>query len=85
MYHADPDDNEDGSLNGYRGRVGIYEALNNSLAIQKLIVSNATSNQIKEQAITEGMVTMQTDGLVKVLRGVTTLEEIIRVTKDQQS
>jgi type IV pilus assembly protein PilB len=85
MYKSNLDDNDDGALNGYRGRVGIYEVLNNSLAIQKLIVANATSNQIKEQAISEGMVTMQTDGLIKVLRGVTTLEEVIRVTKDQQS
>lgn len=85
MYKSNLDDNDDGAMNGYRGRVGIYEVLNNSLAIQKLIVANATSNQIKEQAISEGMVTMQTDGLIKVLRGVTTLEEVIRVTKDQAS
>ena len=82
LWHADNNDNADGSLNGYRGRVGIYEVLINSIPIQKLIVANATSTQLREQAIAEGMVTMQTDGLIKVLRGETTLEEVIRVTKE---
>lgn len=82
LYHADLKDNVDGAMNGYRGRMGIYEVLNNSVPMQQLIVSNATSNQLREQAISEGMVTMQTDGLIKVLRGETTLEEVIRVTKE---
>jgi Type II secretory pathway, ATPase PulE/Tfp pilus assembly pathway, ATPase PilB len=82
LWRANPEDNDDGAQNGYKGRVGIYEVLNNSIAIQKLIVANATSNQIQEQAITEGMVTMQTDGLIKTLRGETTLEEVIRVTRE---
>lgn len=67
---------------GYRGRIGIYEVLNNSLAVQKMITSNATSNQIQTQAIAEGMITMQTDGLIKALRGETTIEEVLRVTKE---
>jgi type IV pilus assembly protein PilB len=75
-------DNEDGAMNGYKGRMGIYEVLINSVPIQKLIVTNATSNQIKDQAISEGMVTMQTDGLIKALRGETTIDEVIRVTKE---
>jgi len=82
LWRPDPDDNEDGSLGGYRGRVGIYEVLTNSIAVQKLIVSNATSNAIQDQAITEGMLRMQIDGLVKALRGETTIEEVIRVTKE---
>ena len=76
------DDNADGAQSGYKGRVGVYEILNNTTAIQRLIVANATSDQIQEQAVAEGMITMQTDGLIKVLRGETTLEEIIRVTKE---
>lgn len=67
---------------GYRGRIGIYEVLGNSLNIQKLIISNATSNQIQTQAISEGMITMQTDGLIKALRGQSTIEEVLRVTKE---
>lgn len=82
LWRADHDDNKDGALNGYKGRTGIYEVLVNSVPIQKLIVANATSNQIHEQSIAEGMLTMQTDGLIKALRGETTLEEVIRVTKE---
>lgn len=73
---------EDCNHTGYKGRIGIYEVLGNSLSIQKLIISNATSTQIQSQAISEGMVTMQTDGLIKALRGQTTLEEVLRVTKE---
>lgn len=82
LWKADKNDNKDGTLNGYRGRIGIYETLNNSVKIQQLIVSNATSNQIREESIKEGMVTMQIDGLIKVLRGETTLEEVMRVTRE---
>ena len=82
LWKADFDDNIDGASNGYRGRIGIYEVLNNSETIQRLIVANATSSQIQEQAIAEGMVSMQTDGLIKALRGETTIEEVIRVTKE---
>ena len=67
---------------GYKGRIGIYEVLGNSLTIQKLIISNATSNQIQTQAISEGMITMQTDGLIKALRGQSTVEEVLRATKE---
>lgn len=81
LWKADDDDNTDGALNGYRGRTGIYEGLGNSASIQKLIMANATSDQIQEQAVKEGMVTLQVDGLVKALRGETTLEEVLRVTR----
>ncbi|MNL76304.1 Type II secretion system protein E [compost metagenome] len=50
--------------------------------MQKLIVANATSNQIQDLAIDEGMTTMQTDGLIKAIRGNTTVEEVLRVTKE---
>ncbi|MDK2898824.1 MAG: type pilus assembly protein PilB [Patescibacteria group bacterium] len=82
LWKADPNDNKDGTLNGYKGRVGIYEVLTNSISIQKLIVTNATSNQIQEQSVIDGMVKMQIDGLIKALRGETTIEEVIRVTKN---
>ena len=67
---------------GYKGRMGIYEVLTNSNEIQKLIVGNATSNIIQALAIQEGMITMQTDGLIKALRGQTAVEEILRVTRE---
>jgi type IV pilus assembly protein PilB len=68
--------------NGYKGRVGIYEALGNSEEIQNSIVNNATSEKIQEQAVAEGMMTMQVDGFIKALRGITAIEEILRVTRE---
>jgi len=77
---------EDGCNNcehtGYHGRMGIYEVLANSSGIQQLIVTASTSEAIEKKAIEEGMITMQIDGLVKALRGQTTLEEILRVTAE---
>lgn len=67
---------------GYKGRTGIYEALENTPGIQKLIMANATSAQIQQQAIEDGMMTMRLDGLIKALRGETTIEEVLRVSKD---
>ncbi|MDZ7744639.1 MAG: GspE/PulE family protein [Candidatus Saccharibacteria bacterium] len=67
---------------GYRGRMGIYEVLDVSPEIQKMLVANATSEQIQEQAIKEGMITMQLDGLIKAMLGMTTIEEILRVTRE---
>ncbi|MDQ5885295.1 MAG: type pilus assembly protein PilB, partial [Patescibacteria group bacterium] len=68
---------------GYKGRMGIYEVLGNNSDIQKLIVSNATSDVIQQQAVKAGMITMHLDGLVKALRGLTTIEEILRVTTEE--
>lgn len=66
---------------GYRGRFGIYEVLENSQEIQHLIMENTTADVIQEKSMEVGMVTMQADGLVKALRGRTTIEEILRVTR----
>ncbi len=65
---------------GYKGRIGIYEVLENSENVQKAIVGNSTSEKIQEQAVSDGMVTMQLDGFIKALRGQTSIEEILRVT-----
>ncbi len=67
---------------GYKGRVGIYEVLANNTGVEKLIISNGTSDQIQEEAIKNGMVTMQLDGFIKALRGQTSVEEILRVTSE---
>lgn len=83
LWRADETDDNDGSHSGYKGRIGIYEVLGNSQAVQKLIISSATSNQIQEQAVSEGMMTMQVDGLIKALRGETTIAEVLRVTREQ--
>lgn len=66
----------------YKGRLGIYEVLANTMDVQKLIMANATSDDIQNMAVDEGMVTMQLDGLIKALCGLTTIEEILRVTRE---
>ncbi|HUC96533.1 MAG TPA: ATPase, T2SS/T4P/T4SS family [Candidatus Saccharimonadales bacterium] len=67
---------------GYSGRAGLYEVMDVSEEIQKLIVSHATSAEIQRKAQEQGMVTMRQDGYLKVLQGITTLEEVNRVTSD---
>lgn len=82
LWRAAPEGCEECNHTGYKGRIGIYEVLNVSTATQKLITSNATSDDIQDQAVSEGMLTMQSDGLIKALRGVTTIDEVLRVTKE---
>ena len=82
LWRANPEGCDECSHTGYKGRIGIYEVLGITTSIQKFITSNATSEQIQDQAISDGMITMQADGLVKTLRGNTTLEEVLRVTKE---
>ncbi len=67
---------------GYFGRTSILELLQMSDSIRRLIMQQATSGQIHEQAVKEGMRTMYQDGLLKCLQGVTTIEEILRVTQE---
>jgi len=82
LWRPNADDNDNDAHNGYKGRIGIYEALANTLPVQKLIMSHATSNQLAAQAVADGMMTMQNDGLIKALRGETTVEEVLRVSKE---
>jgi len=82
LWHANKDFNDDDAQEGYKGRVGIYEVLTNSHEIEKIIMTRGTTDQIQTQAITEGMMTMQIDGLIKALRGETTIEEVLRVSRD---
>ena len=82
LWRANKEYSDDDAQEGYKGRFGIYEVLTNSSAIQKLIMSHSTTEQIQRQAIDEGMMTMQIDGLIKALRGETTIEEVLRVSRD---
>lgn len=66
---------------GYVGRIGIFEVLEVSKEIKRLITEKEDSDVIVKQAVKEGMTTMLDDGLNKVSRGFTTLEEVLRVTK----
>ena len=67
---------------GYSGRAGIYEVMDVNSDIQKLIVDHATSSQIQRVAVSQGMITMRQDGYLKALSGITTIEEVNRVTSD---
>lgn len=67
---------------GYIGRIGIFEVLNVSAKIQELVTQKANSETIFQQAIQEGMTTMMDDGIGKVQRGLTTFEEVMRVTRE---
>ena len=67
---------------GYSGRAGIFEVMDVNDDIQKLIVNHATSSEIQKLAVSQGMITMRQDGYLKALSGVTTLEEVNRVTSD---
>ncbi len=82
LWRANKAFNDDEAQEGYKGRIGIYEVLSNSDAIKNLIMARASSDQIQQQAISEGMMTMQIDGLIKALRGETTIEEVLRVSRD---
>jgi len=72
----------DDNPTGYRGRTSILELLAMSDPIRRLIMQHATSGEIEERAVAEGMRTMYYDGLNKCLRGVTTLDEVLRVTQE---
>ena len=65
---------------GYSGRVGITEVLVLTPKVKELIMQRAGEYKIKEVGRQEGMVTMREDGLIKALEGLTSLEEILRVT-----
>ncbi len=64
---------------GYRGRMGVHEVLTMSETLERMTVENASADDIKRQAIAEGMKTLRDDGFEKVLLGVTSIEEIMRV------
>ncbi len=66
---------------GYSGRIGVFEVLEVSTTIKELIAKKSDSDLIAKQAMQEGMTTMIEDGLQKVLKGSTTMEEVLRVTK----
>jgi type IV pilus assembly protein PilB len=67
---------------GYKGQQGIFELLVSNEEIERLIMERASSNQIREAAIRQGMITLRQDGLEKVRQGITTVAEIVRVTRD---
>jgi len=70
---------------GYRGRTAIHEILIVTESIREMIVNRASSQQIKQKAVSGGMRTLRQDGLRKVLAGLTTFTEVLRVTQQDES
>ncbi len=67
---------------GYKGRLGVYELLENTESIQALIFKQAPMSEFKQAGIKQGMITMAQDGLLKALVGITDVEEVFRVAID---
>jgi len=79
FYKPVPTDN---CPDGYSNRTGIHEILFMSSAIKTLVMENASSDAIEKQAKSEGMLTMLEDGIFKCVQGITTIEEVLRVTSE---
>jgi type IV pilus assembly protein PilB len=65
---------------GYKGRAGLYEVMGMSTELRRMIMHGASSDELRDQGLKEGMLTLRMDGMKKVSRGVTTLEEVIKET-----
>ena len=70
------------SHTGYTGRVSIIEMMPMTDALRALVMRHATSIELKAQAVRDGMVTMYEDGLRKAVTGITTVEEVLRATRE---
>lgn len=65
---------------GYRGRIGLYEVMPIKEEIKELILTGASANEIKKEAIRVGMITLRQSGIRKIMAGITSIEEVLRVT-----
>jgi type IV pilus assembly protein PilB len=65
---------------GYKGRAGIYEVMALTPELRRLILRGASTAEMTEQAVADGMLTLRMDGIVKIKRGTTTLEEVVKET-----
>ena len=65
---------------GYKGRAGLYEVMALSPELRRMILRGASAAELQEHAVTEGMLTLRMDGIKKVERGITTLEEVVKET-----
>jgi type IV pilus assembly protein PilB len=65
---------------GYKGRAGLYEIMAMSPGLRRLILKEASAEDLQNQAVKDGMLTLRMDGMVKVKKGVTTLEEVVKET-----
>lgn len=67
---------------GYSGRIAIFEVFRVTEKMGKMLLTHATSDQIQDAAVSEGMITMKQDGYLKALAGITTLKEVLRLARD---
>ena len=65
---------------GYRGRIALHEAMTVTDEIERLVVSHATGTELREVSLAQGMKTLREDGWAKVAQGLTTIEEVLRVS-----
>jgi type IV pilus assembly protein PilB len=65
---------------GYKGRAGIYEVMAMSPEVRRMILRGASAVELRDTAVEEGMLTLRMDGIVKIKKGVTTLEEVVKET-----
>jgi type IV pilus assembly protein PilB len=68
------------SGSGYRGRQGLYEVMAMSPTLRRMILQSASTAELRDQAISEGMLTLRMDGWLKIRKGITTLEEVVKET-----
>ena len=68
------------SNTGYRGRVALHEVMTLSDEIESLVVTRATGSEIRQVALEQGMISLREDGWSKVAQGLTTIEEVLRVS-----
>ncbi|MGE5297978.1 MAG: GspE/PulE family protein [Acidobacteriaceae bacterium] len=66
---------------GYKGRIGVYEVFEMNDQIERLIHKQASTSEVRQQAVEDGMITMSQDGLIKALNGITDVAEVFRVTE----
>jgi type IV pilus assembly protein PilB len=65
---------------GYKGRAGLYEVMAMTPQVRRMILRGDASTELRDQAVTEGMLTLRMDGIVKIEKGITTLEEVVKET-----
>ncbi len=68
------------SGSGYKGRQGLYEVMAMSSAVRRMVLKGGSTEELREQAVKDGMLTLRMDGMLKVKRGITTLEEVVKET-----
>ena len=71
------------NFKGYTGRVGVFEVLEMTRQLAEIIQKEPSESKIREEAFNQGMLTMKQDGILKVLRGITSIEEVLRVAEEK--